>query len=275
MSKRKVQLAIAPTLREAIIISWQERRFIFNLALLSAILIAGVDILIGRISNVYGAEAFTTSAPLSQQLSVLGLALLEWVIGIPFVIGWVLLLNDNITRRASIITVLKHINIIWHFLWRSLIFVFCFALCGIALGSLGVFLLRFTPFALAEKYQWMLPLTMLIFSAPFFFLSFIDFILNKEFEPLLLIRHAYHSYIKIFLTLWILLLLFSTILSLLTLVITMLLAMVSSNNIAQVQENIQHSMAFSFLFSFVSNLFFFWLCTASYTIAYRYWRSIS
>ncbi len=264
MIRKKINLDVRSTLADGMSITWQERNFIFNLALLPAFLIGLFDI-----------TTFLPNFPKNNQIVFFVFALCQWVIGLPFVVGWILFLHGRITRRDNIFHVFKKYVTIWRFMWRNIIFSILLLLVYGAVTSLLFLSAKITPLATNEKISLSLLLLPAVFIAPFFFLSMIDFVLNKKFQPFLLLQHAFHSYGKIFLTLWILAFFFLGIVSGCSIILGVGFATFGIDDVAVLQKIIQNSIALSFILSFLGNMFFFWLSTCAYNIAYRYWQDIN
>ena len=265
MPRKKINLNIISSLREGFIVSWQERHFVFNLALLPVLLIGLLDTVVFRVP-AWGSD---------HNLSIFISALSQWLISAPFVAGWILFLHGNITRKQSILHVLKKINILWRFIWRSAAFALILSLTYGAVTAL-LLLIQKTIFPTAtDAHTMFILLIPLLFVSPFFFLSLVDFTLNKRFQPLTLLQHSILSYGKIFSTLWLLAFIFLGVVSGLSIFLSMFLGVFEVDNPAVLEQIISGSMALSFALSILSNMFFFWFATCAYNISYRYWQNIN
>ncbi|MDI9314340.1 MAG: hypothetical protein QM529_06685 [Hydrotalea sp.] len=265
MAHKKIDLNIISSLREGFIVSWRERHFVFNLALLPVLLIGLLDTVVFRLSAINA----------DHDLGIFVSTLSQWLVSVPFVAGWILFLHGNITRKQSIIDVFKKINILRRFVWRSLVFGFMLSLAYGVLAALLLLAQNTVRPNLGDARTMFLLLTPLVFVAPFFFLSLIDFVLNKQFQPIKLLQHSFHSYGKIFSTLWLLAFIFLGIMSGLSIILSMFFGVFEVDNPAMLAQIIDSSMALSFALSILSNMLFFWFATCAYNIAYRYWENLN
>ncbi|MGI9461768.1 MAG: hypothetical protein ACR2NY_04255 [Alphaproteobacteria bacterium] len=272
--RKKIELDIISTLRDAMAVTFQERKFFFNLALLPILLMGFLDIFILPIT-ISQPDLLPNFIDQHQNFYIFLSAVSQWFISLPFVIGWILFLQGDIKRTHSIIKILQKFPILWRFVWRHVVFALLLlviygAITGLLLGAINVFSL-----AINDNITLFLMLLPAVLIAPFMFLATIDFVLNKKFQPWLLVQYAFHSYGKIFLTLWILALLFFGLLSIFSIILGGLLTAFGMDDITNLQDLITTSLSLSFAISILSNIFFFWLSTYAYNISYRYWQNIN
>lgn len=260
---------ILPTIGASFQQLWQERQFLFHLAFIPSILASVVEVVINQFFK-------------NQTYLVLGsVALSQWIFGISFWVGWTLFLHGKFQRTTPIIKIITQFRIQWRFIWRFLTFALIFTFIIAILLTIGnlfeQYILQKIPNWNSADYKPLFLTLPILLTTPFFFVALVDFILNNKFQPLMLIKNAYASYGKIFITQWLLAFIFFITIAAATFLIfaigQIILQLLQVNNAEVISSVVSSSLSLSFLVSFLLHILTYGISSCQYFVAYQYWKN--